>query len=306
MNKDKVLISEFLDYKEYVRRCSQHTIRAYKNDLDQYVNFLNKSKTDILSSESNHIQYYLSEIGKKNISSKSMARKLASIKSLYKYLANNKVIQTNIARLIKTPKTPKRLPNFLTIKEIQNLLDYPYGDSIKDIRDRLVLELFYSTGIRISELVQIKINDIDFSNKLIKIKGKGNKERFVIFGGCMMSILNTYIKKRDMEEKFKNSNFLFPGHLNKNNLDVPISTRTIFSIVKKYIKKISNNEKLSPHSIRHSFATHLLDSGANVMSVKELLGHASLSSTQIYTHVKIDKLKKEYKKSHPHGKQEDR
>ena len=302
MNKDQTLIDEFLNYKEHIRRCSLHTIRAYKNDLNQYLDFLIEYKANLLDCESRHIQYYLGKIGKDNISSTSMARKLASIKSFYKYLANNKIIQVNIARTIKSPKIPKRLPNFLTIKEIKNLLNYPYGDSIKDMRDRLVLELFYSTGIRISELVQIRIQDIDFSNKLIKIKGKGNKERFVIFGDYMISVLNKYIKKRDMKEKYKNSTFLFPGLLNKNNLDVAISTRTIFSIVKKYIKKISNNEKLSPHSIRHSFATHLLDSGANILSVKELLGHTSLSSTQIYTHVKIEKLKKEYKKSHPRGK----
>ena len=230
-----------------------------------------------------------------------MARKLASIKSFYRYLANNKIINSNIARVIKSPKIPKRLPNFLTIQEIKNLLDYPFGDSLKDNRDRLVLELFYATGIRISELVQIKTKDIDFSNKLIKIKGKGNKERFVIFGDYMIVILNEYIEKRNKHEKLRESSFLFPSRLKKNSSNIFISTRTVFSIVKKYIKKISNNEKLSPHSIRHSFATHLLDKGANLMSVKELLGHASLSSTQIYTHVKIKKLKDEYKKSHPHG-----
>jgi len=193
------------------------------------------------------------------------------------------------------------LPNFLTVKEIKNLLDYPYGDSVKELRDRLVLELFYATGIRISELVKVKIRDIDFENKLIKIKGKGNKERFVIFGDGMMMILNEYVDKKSTKA-LSGREFLFPGRFNKNNLSTSISTRTIFSIVKKYIRNISNNEKLSPHSIRHSFATHLLDNGANVMSVKELLGHSSLSSTQIYTHVKIEKLKKEYNKSHPHGK----
>ena len=301
MSKNKDLINEFLDYKENISRCSKHTIRAYQNDLNQYLNFLLKNRIQLLDSKSNDIKHYLSKIGRKNISSTSMARKLASVKSLYKYLANNKIIPLNIARSIKSPKVPKRLPHFLSIKEIKNLLDYPYGDSVKDIRDRLVLELFYSTGIRISELVQIKIEDINFSDKLIKIKGKGNKERFVIFSEGMIPILNQYIKKRNMNQKNQKSCFLFPGYSHNADLNTSISTRTIFSIVKKYIKKISNNEKLSPHSLRHSFATHLLDNGANVMSVKELLGHTSLSSTQIYTHVKIEKLKKEYKKSHPHG-----
>jgi len=231
-----------------------------------------------------------------------MCRKLASIKSFYKYLANNKIINMNIARTIKSPKVSKRLPVFLTIKEIKNLLDYPYGNSLKNIRDKLILELFYSTGIRISELVQIKIKDIDFSSKLIKIKGKGNKERFVIFGDYMDIVLNEYMGKRCMDKKMKESSFLFPGYLNRSNSDTFISTRTVFSIVKKYINKISDNEKLSPHSMRHSFATHLLEKGANLLSVKELLGHVSLSSTQIYTHVRIEKLKSEYKKSHPHGK----
>ena len=298
---NKNLINEFLDYKENIARCSIHTIRAYKNDLNQYLEFLSKKKLSLLNSKTKDIQSYLSKLGKKHISSTSMARKLASIKSLYKYLANNKIISVNISRPIKSPKIPKRLPNFLTVKEIKNLLDYPYGDSIKDLRDRLVLELFYATGIRISELVKIKIRDIDFENKLIKIKGKGNKERFVIFGDGMMMILNEYVDKKSAKA-LSGTEFLFPGRFNKNNLSTSISTRTIFSIAKKYIRNISNNEKLSPHSIRHSFATHLLDNGANVMSVKELLGHSSLSSTQIYTHVKIEKLKKEYNKSHPHGK----
>ena len=301
VNRNIELINEFLNHKEN-QRCSLHTIRAYKNDLIQYLNFIIDYRDYLIDAESKHIQYYLNNIGRTQISSKTMSRKLASIKSFYKYLANNKIININIARTIKSPKVSKRLPVFLTIKEIKNLLNYPYGDSIKDIRDKLILELFYSTGIRISELVQIEIKDIDFSSKLIKIKGKGNKERFVIFGDYMNMVLNEYMGKRDMDKKMKKSRFLFPGYLNKVDSDNFISTRTVFSIVKKYINKISDNEKLSPHSMRHSFATHLLEKGANLLSVKELLGHASLSSTQIYTHVKIEKLKSEYKKSHPHGK----
>ena len=201
MDNNLNLINEFLDYKNDIRMCSNNTILAYRNDLNQYLEFLNKHKVNLLKTESKHIQYYLGEIGKTHISSNSMARKLASIKSLYRYLANNKIIPINISRLIKTPRIPKRLPNFLSIKEIKSLLDYPYGDSYKDLRDRLVLELFYSTGIRISELAQIKIKDIDLSNKLIKIKGKGNKERFVIFGSCIVPILNKYIKERFVKEK---------------------------------------------------------------------------------------------------------
>ena len=301
MSKNKELIDEFLDYKDNIVKCSKHTIRAYKNDLIQYLGFLSKHKIKLLDSKTDDVQLYLNIIGKKNIATTSMARKLASVRSLYKYLSNNKIISVNVTKTIKSPKLPKRLPNFLSAKEVKSLLDYPYGNSTKDVRDRLILELFYCTGVRISELAGIRIKDIDFFDKLIKIKGKGNKERFVIFGDSMVSILNEYINKRDIDKKNNKSTFLFPGYSNNINLDTHISTRTIFSIVKKYIKKISNNEKLSPHSIRHSFATHLLDNGANIVSVKELMGHSSLSSTQIYTHVKIEKLKEEYKKSHPHG-----
>ena len=302
MNRDIQLINDFLIYKENIQRCSQHTIRAYQNDLIQYLNFIIDFSSNLESVDPKDIQYFLSDMGKTKVSAKTMARKLATIKSFYKYLANNQIIASNIARTIKSPKIPKRLPNFLTVKEIQKLLNYPYGDSLKDFRDRLILELFYSTGIRMSELVRIKIKDIDFSNRLIKIKGKGNKERFVIFGSCMNEILNEYIYKKELDSKFGQSIFLFPGYLSNMNSDKPVNSRTVFSIVKKYINKISDNEKLSPHSLRHSFATHLLDKGANLLSVKELLGHESLSSTQIYTHVKIEKLKAEYKKSHPHGK----
>ena len=304
---NKGILNEFLDYKQNISMCSDQTIRAYRNDLNQFADFLFKNKVSILESKTMDIQRYLSEIGKdKNISTSSMARKLACLKSLYKYLANNKIIPKNITRVIKSPKIPKRLPDFLTTKEIIALLEYPYGDSIKEMRDRLILELFYATGIRISELVKIKMKDIDFKDKLIKIKGKGNKERFVIFGDGMLVILNDYVNKLSVKQFNAGINFLFPGHSKTNNLNTHISTRTVFSIVKKYIKNVSKNEKLSPHSIRHSFATHLLDSGANVISVKELLGHASLSSTQRYTHVNIEKIKEEYKKSHPNGKGERR
>ncbi len=300
---NRKILDEFLDYKEHIGKSSKHTISAYKNDLNQYIDFLSEKNISLIDSKTIDIQNYLNKIGKnQNISTSSMARKLASIKSMYKYLANNKIISNNISRLIKTPKIPKRLPNFLSLKEIKKLLDYPYGDSIKDLRDRLILELFYATGIRISELVQVKIGDINFDDKLIKIKGKGNKERFVIFSDGMLAVLNDYLNKRGADSICSNIDFLFPSYLKKNRINAHISTRTVFSIVKKYIKNISKNEKLSPHSIRHSFATHLLDSGANVMSVRELLGHASLSSTQVYTHVNIVKIKEEYRKSHPHGK----
>ena len=299
---NRKLLNEFLNYKKNISKQSNHTIRAYKNDLNQYIDYLLENNLSLLDAERTDIQNYLNCIGKRKITAVTLSRKLASIKSFYRYLASNKIISKNISRLIKTPKTPKKLPNFLSLKEIKMLLDYPYGDSMKSLRDRLILELFYSTGIRISELAQIKNKDVDFEDKLIKIKGKGNKERFVIFGNDLKIVLNNYMSKRTIESTNKNSSFLFPGHFHRGGLDTHISTRTIFSIVKKYIKNISKNEKLSPHSIRHSFATHLLDNGASVMSVKELLGHSSLSSTQIYTHVKIEKLKEEYKKSHPNGK----
>jgi integrase/recombinase XerC len=303
LSDNRQIIDSFLKYIKFERMYSRETLRAYQNDLIQFDAFLNG--TSFKKTNASNIQNFLFEITKeKNLSESTINRKLASIKSFYKFLRNQKLIETNYSKLIQSPKVAKRIPNYMSEGEIKKLLDYPYGDDYKTHRDRLVLELFYATGIRISELTTLRLPQIQLEGKTIKVMGKGSKERIVVFGNSLKNILIEYLDKRNEIEKFNESDYLFPQ--NKKNksgkLHSHLHQKTIYNIVKKYIKSSLADEKLSPHSLRHSFATHLLNNGADIMSVKELLGHNSLSSTQIYTHIQTKKLKEAYNQAHPHAK----
>ena len=282
LNKYQKTVEKFLKYLQVEKQYSPDTIRAYKVDLEQFFNSLDFN-LPITKISTNNIKQFLQELSRNKMSERTLSRKLASIKSLFKYLVRQEDIPVNIAKLIKAPKIPKRLPNYLSISEISSLLNYPYGDTFKDYRDRLILELFYATGLRISELIKIKIANIQIEGGTIKVLGKGNKERIVIFGTTVSDILREYLKQRMDYDEFNLSPYLFPQF--KKSKDGSrhshIHVKTVYNIVKKYIRQISSDEKLSPHSLRHSFATHLLDNGADLMSLKDLLGHASLSSTQV-------------------------
>ena len=301
-NKNNIIIDDFIKYLKNERKFSIHTIRAYQFDLIEFNMFLYKidKKLHLDSIDSSVIQNYIQNKSQKNTGDKSLQRKVASIKSFYKYLTITLKIKHNISELISSPKISKKLPHFLTKKEVQQLMETPDLSSYKGIRDKSILEVFYSTGVRISELINIKINDINMKNKLIKIIGKGGKERYVILGLESSHSLKHYIKIRKIIYNNKNNKYLYPAI--KKSYQSHISNKTIYNIVKKYLFKISKNEKLSPHSLRHSFATHLLDNGADLLSVKDLLGHEDLSSTQVYTHVSIKKIKEIYKIAHPHAK----
>ncbi|MBC8311366.1 MAG: tyrosine recombinase XerC [Candidatus Marinimicrobia bacterium] len=303
LNKNQKTVEKFLQYLQVEKQYSPDTIRAYKVDLVQFFNSID-SQLSITKISTNDIQLFLQTLSRNDMSERTLARKLASIKSLFSYLVKQSQISVNIAKLIKSPKIPKRLPNFLSTVEITSLLDYPYGDTFKDYRDRLILELFYATGLRISELVKIKTGNIQIESGTIKVLGKGNKERMVVFGKTASIILREYLKQRTEYEQFNLSPYLFPQFKKSRDgsMHSHIHVKTVFNIVKKYIRQISSDEKLSPHSLRHSFATHLLENGADLMAVKDLLGHASLSSTQVYTHVQIKKLKDVYNQAHPHAK----
>ena len=226
-----------------------------------------------------------------------MQRKVSTIKSLYRFLSDREIIDYNISELIELPKADKKLPNLLSQKEIDKLMQLPDLNTVVGLRDKSILEILYSTGLRISELISIKLDDINIDNKVIKVFGKGSKERYVLLGKEALNSLSDYLN--NIDTKSENSIFLYPAV--NGNVDKHISQRTMFNIIKKYLIMISNNEKLSPHSLRHSFATHLLDNGADLLAVKDLLGHEDLSSTQIYTHVNIGKLKKIYSRTHPDG-----
>ena len=297
------VINKFLNYIREVRRYSDHTIRSYTLDLDEYDSFCKNYDSNVEFYKHDHrmIQNFLQHLSKKNKNVKTLSRKLAAIKSLYNYMMSNNIVKINSAKFIKSPKLDKKLPHYLSLKEAADLIRIPYGDDKKSIRDKLILELFYATGIRISELVNIRYSALNIEQGTIQVTGKGDKERTVIIGRETQLLIKKYISFNDKICLNKN-NFLFPSHKGSNLIyDKHLSTRTIFNIVKKYLKIISNNEKLSPHSLRHTFATHMLEKGADLLSIKELLGHNSLSSTQIYTHIQPAKLKKIYNQSHPYA-----
>tara|TARA_S200000501_G_scaffold237828_1_gene222966 strand:- start:885 stop:1781 length:897 start_codon:yes stop_codon:yes gene_type:complete len=289
------LLNLFIDFLSSKKRFSIHTIRAYKIDIEQLIDYLGE---DIMIKDLNKydLHEYISMISK-SITSKSLSRKIATIKSLFKFMVSENIIENNISKSIKAPKISKKLPNHLTIDEM-NLFFNKSLDMLEiPLRDLSIVDLLYSTGIRVSECASILISNINFKSNSIKILGKGSKERIVLFGDKTKKNLIRYIN----EENIQIDGYLFVSG-NKKSKNNYITTRTIYNIVKKYIKFISSNEKLGPHSLRHSFATHLLQTGSDLMAIKDLLGHSSLSSTQIYTHLDTKRMKEIYDKSHPHAK----
>ena len=292
-------IESFMLTLEKERNFSLHTIKAYKNDLNRFNYFLNNtlSRKKLAKINRNDIRKFLAEEYDNGYSSKTVARRLATIKSYFKYLVKTELIQENISIHINSPKVPKKLPNFVDKNLIDTLMKIPSLDTHIGIRDRAVLELFYSTGMRLSELVNMNIGDFEINKKLIRVIGKGNKERMIPYGRTAESAIKNYLKIRNLSLK--------PAFANKplfvNSSEKRISKRTIQRRMNNYIKLVADGKRIGPHLLRHTFATHLLDNGADIRAVKDLLGHSSLSSTQIYTHVSIEKLKKDYTQAHPHG-----
>ena len=292
-------IESFMLTLEKERNFSLHTIKAYKNDLNRFNYFLNNtlSRKKLAKINRNDIRKFLAEEYDNGYSSKTVARRLATIKSYFKYLVKTELIQENISIHINSPKVPKKLPNFVDKNLIDTLMKTPSLDTHIGIRDKAVLELFYSTGMRLSELVNMNIGDFEINKKLIRVIGKGNKERMIPYGRTAESAIKNYLKIRNLSLK--------PAFANKplfvNSSEKLISKRTIQRRMNNYIKIVADGKRIGPHLLRHTFATHLLDNGADIRAVKDLLGHSSLNSTQIYTHVSIEKLKKDYTQAHPHG-----
>ena len=293
------IIDSFLITLEKERNFSLHTIKAYKNDLTRFNLFLNQGKSRIKFKEINRndIRRFLADEYENQYTSKTVARRLATIKSFFKYLVKVELIEDNVSIHIHSPKVPKKLPNFIDKNLIDVLMSSPPLGTLIGVRDRAVLELFYSTGVRLSELVNINIGDFHIDKKLVRVIGKGNKERIIPYGKTAESAIENYLKMRNLSFKpvFARSPLFV------NSSEKRISKRTIQRRMNNYIKLVADGKSVGPHLLRHTFATHLLDNGADIRAVKDLLGHSSLSSTQIYTHVSIDKLKKDYTQAHPHG-----
>ena len=295
------IISDFLLYLEKERQYSKFTILSYRHDLHRFITFLNdyfgKSISNFRTIDKMTIRHFLGKEFEADFSSRTVARRLATIKSFFKYLLKIEEIQNNPTLHIKTPKTPKSLPVYLNENIAFKLMDAPSEDTFIGLRDKVTLELFYSTGIRLRELVNIQLNDIQFERQLIKVTGKGGKERLIPYGKrAKLSIIKflNYCKIQPASRKMDYPLFI-------NSKGKQISPRTVQRRVKLYLQKVADGERIGPHTLRHSFATHLLSRGADIRVVKELLGHSSLSSTQVYTHVQPERMKKIHKQAHPHG-----
>lgn len=284
-------IDKFMNYLKVEKNASAHTITNYMVDLDVFKDFLGDKEIETVDHLS--LRRFLAELRAKNYAKRTVARKLASLRSFFRFLFREGHIKKNPITAVLTPKLDKKLPLFLDTARIDRLLSTPTDRNIAGLRDRALLETLYSTGIRVSELVGLDLGDIDFISGVIKVLGKGSKERIVPIGEPALGAIRKYIDKR-MGYKTEDKDAVF---LNKSG--GRLTDRSVRRALDKHIKTCGIIEKISPHSLRHSFATHLLDRGADLRSVQELLGHMNLSTTQIYTHVTMERLKSVYDKAHP-------
>ena len=291
-------IEKFLRYLEIEKNYSPLTLLNYRTDLEDFDYFLNPGRDDdsnkareIFLEKVDYLSLrrYLANLRERNLKPRSIARKISCLRSFFKFLCRDGYLTHNPTLTLPAFKLDKHLPSFLTEQEVSKLLQIPHRNDERTLRDQAILETFYSTGIRIAELVGMNLEDIDFISGVVKIKGKGKKERLLPIGEHALKAIKQYIDKRKRQ-----SAVLF---LNKNGSR--LTTRGTRNVVQKYIRLASLRGRVSAHSLRHSFATHLLDRGADLRSVQELLGHANLSTTQIYTHLTTEKLKSVYDKAHP-------
>lgn len=280
------LISEYLNWLEVERGLSRNTIDAYKNDLIGFFDyFQNIENLDEI--KRNNFSEYTMFLASNNISASSITRKIASIKGFFKYVSANREIKANPALAINSPKLPKRLPKVITFEEIKKLLN-----NRLTVKEKAVFELLYATGLRVSELVNLEIKNVDFKNNLIKTTGKGSKERFVPVGKKAKAALNEYLKQRELILKTKFGSNHKENAIFINDNGKKITRQWVYNFIKKQGETI--HKQISPHTIRHSFATHLLENGADLRAVQELLGHSSVVTTQLYTHISKKRLKEIY------------
>lgn len=284
-------VEKFINYLKVEKNSSGHTITNYSIDLAAFGAFLGDK--DIAGVDHLALRRFLADMRAKNYSKRTVARKLASLRTFFKFLFREGLIKTNPATAVITPKLDKPLPNVLDVDKVSRLLESPDEKTLSGLRDRAMLETLYSTGARVSELVGLDADDVDFISGVVKLFGKGSKERIVPIGEPALKAIKRYLDNR-IGVRIKERNAIF---LNKNG--GRLTDRSVRRILDKYIRASSITMKVSPHSLRHSFATHLLDRGADLRSVQELLGHMNLSTTQIYTHVSTERLKAVYDKAHP-------
>lgn len=287
---------KFIEYIRFEKRYSQHTIQAYNKDLSQFSIFLNEhyAMSDVTQAGHQQIRSWMVFLMDSGLSERSILRKLSTLKSFYKYLQRNKHIDHNPTLVVIPPKTPSRNPAFVEEEKMQNLFEtVVFDDNFTGLRDRLILEVFYNTGMRLAELIELKDVDVSFSNSTFKVHGKRNKDRLIPFTKKMEEALKLYLDTKEKE------GLSAEGYLFLTDKGKKLYPKLVYRIVNKYLGMVTTLTKKSPHILRHTFATHMLNHGADLNAIKEFLGHANLAATQIYTHNTVEKLKKIYEQAHP-------
>jgi integrase/recombinase XerC len=293
----EISIRPFLDSLKFEKRYSIHTIRSYQDDLIQFFDYLQQqfSHTEISAISSSFVRSWLASLKDSGLSAKSISRKLSTLKSFFKYQMRMGVMETTPVANINAPKIAKRLPSYIEQKEIKILLnDVDFPETWNGKTDKLIVNIFYNTGMRLSELVNLKEKHIDCYNKTVKVLGKGNKERIIPVSLELIKKIQTYREDKLREITNADQQYLFINKMGRK-----LYSKYVYLAVNKYLKQVTTINKKSPHVLRHTFATHLMNNGADMNSVKELLGHSSLAATQVYTHNTIEKLKDIHKKAHP-------
>ena len=297
------LVNQFLEHLRYERNVSAHTLRNYSSDLEQFKYFLTagekRKAPDVSEIDHLTIREWMASLHTAQKSKRSMARKLAALRTFFQFLVREGMLEMNPAKLVSTPRLEKKLPKHLSIEEAIRFIESPDPETDLGKRDRAMLELMYATGVRVAELTTLNLPDVDFKNQLVRVTGKRRKQRIVPFGDPAGVAIRNYLEVRDK--------FLLNAPISKrddealflNYQGTRITTRSVGRMVEKYILICAGMHNISPHALRHSFATHLLDSGADLRDIQELLGHARLSTTQVYTHVSMEKLIQVYDKAHP-------
>jgi integrase/recombinase XerC len=289
-------LEQFLNFIKYEKRYSGHTVTAYEKDLDQFIQFGNEMVEDFCLVEVDHhlIRQWVISLMNGGMTVVSVKRKISTLRSLYRFLLREGLVKKNPTELVMMPKSGKKLPQFVQEKEMNRLLDTAFfPDNFTGMRDKAVLSLFYGTGIRLSELKSIRMKDLHLREQVVKVLGKRNKERLIPYPAEINADLTNYLGLRN--ELFGDiSDYLFVTEKGDQAYD-----KLLYRIVRKYLSLVTTMEKRSPHVLRHTYATHLLNRGADLNAIKELLGHASLAATQVYTHTTFEKLKKIYNQSHP-------
>jgi len=295
----EVELSGFLTWLRDERQVSAATLRAYRSDLRDFVEWLPGQKRGNKDPDRLALRSYLVELSGRGLRPTSIQRKLAALRTFFRRLRETGRIQRDPSRLVKGPKIPGRIPHFLTVAQVTTLLELPFEDGFLGARDRAILEFLYSTGCRVAEVADMRLRRVDLADGHVRVMGKGRKERLAMLGQKAQEAVVAWLPHR--KRKLKEVALRDGGHLFLNRRGGPLSSRWIFEVVLRQARRAGIAQRLTPHGLRHSFATHLLDGGADLRSVQELLGHSRLATTEIYTHVSMARLREAYDRAHPHG-----